>query len=323
MPPIEDRFLIVVIAIVADAALGEPGWLWNRVPHPAVLIGRWVGWLDATFNRDGDPPGARRLRGAVAAAVLTLAALLAGWLISGLFDALPLTILLEALAVAVLIAGRSLHDHVARVAAGLDGHGLAGGRAAVAHIVGRDPRSLDEPGIARAAIESAAENFADGVVAPAFWFAVLGLPGIIACKAVNTADSMIGHLSPRHRDFGMAAARLDDAVNWVPARLAAGLIALGALPAGESGEGAVRAALDDARRHRSVNAGWPEAAMAGALGLALAGPRTYATGRVEDAWMNPAGRRRAGAADIRRALRLLVWASIVHAGAYALLAIAP
>ncbi|NND50570.1 MAG: cobalamin biosynthesis protein [Rhizobiales bacterium] len=321
MPSIEDRFLIIVLALVADAVFGEPKALWQRVPHPVALMGQVIGWLDRTFNRDTAPAPERRFSGIFTVAALVLAALIAGQIIAIVLDILPLTILLEGAILAVLIAGRSLHDHVRDVAAGLAEGGLEGGRRAVAHIVGRDPNSLDEPAVARAAIESAGENFSDGVVAPVFWFALLGLPGLITYKLVNTADSMIGHRTDRHRDFGMAAARLDDALNWIPARLSGWLIAAGALCAGEDAEGAVRAMHADAVNHRSVNAGWPEAAMGGALGLALAGPRNYDGVRIDDAWMNRAGREDADIADIHRALKLLIWSSIAHGALYALLAI--
>jgi len=321
MSSIEERALVIVLALLVDAFLGEPEWLWARIPHPVVLIGRAIGGLDSALNREGAPPARRRAGGVFAIASLVLAALIAGQLLALLFELLPLTVLLQALVVAVLVAARSLHDHVAAVALGLAGGGLAGGRAAVARIVGRDPASLDAPAVARAAIESAGENFSDGVVAPVFWFALLGLPGILAYKAINTADSMVGHLTARHRDFGMATARLDDVANFVPARLAGGLIAAGALLAREDGAGAVRAMFDDAHRHRSPNAGWPEAAMAGALGLALAGPRSYGGVRVDDAWLNRGARREAGVADIRRALNLLRCALLAHGAVYALLAI--
>jgi adenosylcobinamide-phosphate synthase len=212
-----------------------------------------------------------------------------------------------ALAMGTLIAVRGLYDHVAAVAAGLE-QGLAPGRRAVAHIVGRDPASLDAHGVARAAIESTAENFADGVVAPLFWGMLFGLPGMAAYKAINTLDSMIGHRSPRYVHFGRFAAHLDDVANWLPARLSA-LLILGAalcLP-GMTPDAGWRAMWRDASRHRSVNAGWPEAAMAGALGLRLAGPRRYAGELVDDAWMGN-GRAAATPSDIRRGLRLLALA---------------
>jgi len=215
---------------------------------------------------------------------------------------LPLGILFAALAASTLIAQRSLYHHVARVAAALEQDGLVAGRAAVAQIVGRDPQALDEAGVARAAIESLAENFSDGVVAPVFWMALAGLPGGAAYKAINTADSMIGHRTPRHEAFGFAAARLDDLVNLPASRLSALLVVVAAGPAGRSAD-AWRAVMRNARHHRSPNAGYPEAAFAGALGLALAGPRVYGGVAVEDAVMGD-GRRAANAADIRAALAL-------------------
>jgi adenosylcobinamide-phosphate synthase len=219
----------------------------------------------------------------------------------------PLGWLSLGLAMSTLVAARGLYDHVSAVAAGLD-QGLAEGRRAVAHIVGRDPASLDAHGVARAAIESTAENFADGVMAPLFWGVLLGLPGMAAYKAINTLDSMIGHRSPRYRHFGRFAARLDDLANWLPARLAAFLILAAALCLpGTTPRAGWRAMLRDAPRHRSPNAGWPEAAMAGALGLRLAGPRRYAGELVGDAWMG-AGRAATTPNDIRRALRLFVLA---------------
>jgi adenosylcobinamide-phosphate synthase len=213
-------------------------------------------------------------------------------------------LLLVALAASSLLAQRSLHAHVARVAAALETGGVEAGRAAVSHIVGRDVSVLDEAGVARAAIESLAENFSDGVVAPAFWLALGGLPGGAIYKAVNTADSMIGHRTPRHEHFGWAAARLDDLLNLPAARLSALLlVAAAALTKGASAADASGAVRRDASRHRSPNAGYPESAMAGALGLKLAGPRAYAGVQVEDAFMGD-GRREATAADIRRALSL-------------------
>ncbi len=280
---------LLALALAFDAALGEPPALWRRLPHPAVLMGRAVAALDAALNSGA----ARRAKGVAATAALVVGAGAVGLAVAG---AGPWA---EVAAAAVLLAQRSLSDHVLAVARGLDA-GLAEGRAAVAMIVGRDPQALDEAGVARAAIESCAENFSDGVAAPAFWFLIAGAPGILIYKAVNTADSMIGHRTPRHEAFGWAAARLDDALNLAPARLSAALLALAALsPA------AARTAWADARRHRSPNAGWPEAAVAGALGLSLAGPRAYGGVMTTDAPLNPAGRRAATAADVRAAVGLI------------------
>lgn len=268
----------------------------------------------------------RRLAGVVALLILlgvTLAtslALVALCHLTGPFALLPLAMLAS-----TLLAQRSLYDHVARVADGLEQGGLVGGRKAVSMIVGRDPESLNEAGVARAAIESLAENFSDGVVAPAFWLGVGGLPGGALYKAINTADSMIGHKSPRHLAFGWAAARLDDLVNLPASRLTALLLTVAAALDRQADAGtAWRAVRRDARRHRSPNAGWPEAAMAGALGLRLAGPRVYGAIRVEDGWMGD-GRAEATAADIRRALTLyrraclLLWGLAAIGSAVALI----
>jgi len=240
--------------------------------------------------------------------------------------ALPFGYLLTALLASTLLAQRSLHAHVGRVAVALEGPGLAAARTAVSHIVGRDTASLDAAGVARAAIESLGENFSDGVVAPAFWMMLGGLPGAAVYKAVNTADSMIGHRTPRHAAFGFAAARLDDLLNWPAARLSALLIVgAAAITPGASAASAWRAVCRDATRHRSPNAGYPEAAMAGALGLALAGPRHYGGMLVEDAVMGE-GRREADAADIRAALDLYRRADallIALVGLFALAIIAP
>jgi adenosylcobinamide-phosphate synthase len=220
------------------------------------------------------------------------------------------TALVLVVLVAVVLAGRSLHDHVAAVATAYESAGITAGRGAVAKIVGRDPEGLDEAGLSRAAIESLAENFSDGVVAPAFWFALFGLPGLFAYKAINTADSMIGHRSPRHRDFGWASARLDDLANRLPARLSAVAIAMAAPLAGGAIAGAFRVVRADAREHRSRNAGWPEAAMAGALGVSLSGPRSYDGIVGDEPYLNEGGRVPA-VGDVRRALR-------VYTGAWAL-----
>ena len=284
---------LLIPALLLDGVMGEPKWLWSHVPHPAVLMGRLIGWCDTRFN-DGT-----RARGALVLAALVLAAGLAGWLIA----ALPLGWLWSVLLAAILLAQRSLVTHVRAVADGLR-YGVNPGRRAVAMIVGRDTSALDESGVARAAIESVAENFSDGVVAPAFWFLVAGLPGILIYKLVNTADSMIGYRTPRHEAFGWAAARLDDVLNYIPARLTAGLIALAFWSAR-----AVDVTLQDARLHRSPNAGWPEAAMAGVLDVALSGPRSYHGEMREFPFVNAGGEREIGVAEIEAAIAVLwrVW----------------
>ena len=291
--------IITAAALLIEAAIGYPAPLFRAIGHPVTWIGALIARLDAALNDD------TRARGAAALLITLAATAAAATAAQSLVHAtLPPAAALAATALlaATLPAQRSLHAHVAAVADALD-RGIPEARAAIAHIVGRDPHSLDAPAIARAAIESLAENFSDGVVAPAFWGCIGGLPGMALYKAANTADSMIGHRTPRHRNFGWAAARFDDLVNLPASRLAALWIILAAALLRDDAAGALAATRRDARHHRSPNAGWPEAAMAGALGLRLAGPRTYAGIPVDDGWMGH-GRADATAADIRRALRL-------------------
>jgi adenosylcobinamide-phosphate synthase len=283
-------------------------------------MGALVAAGDRRLNRPNWSERGRRLAGIAATALLLAANLSIGWAVQRALLSLPGGPVWLALLASVFLAQRSLYDHVRRVRLAF-ASGLPAARDAVAMIVGRDPERLDEAGVARAAIESAAENFSDGVVAPAFWFALAGLPGLLAYKAVNTADSMVGHLSERHGAFGWAPARLDDLLNLAPARLSGLLLALGAAIAGGRTGRALRAMGRDARLHRSPNAGWPEAAMAGALGLALAGPRVYAAGPVDEPFLHAEGRRDAGPADIDRALRVMIAASLLHAAGYGLIAL--
>ena len=296
--------LVVMLAFAIDVALGDPPRVYARLPHPVALFGRLAGFLEKKLNRPQRTDRARFWRGLLATTVLVALAGALGWIAQTLLAKIDFGWVIGAFLASTLIAYRSLFNHVRDVADALDAS-LGAGRAAVAHIVGRDPQSLDEAGVARAAVESAAENFSDGVVAPVLWFAVLGLPGLCAYKAINTLDSMIGHHSERYEQFGKFAARLDDAANAVPARVAGLLIVItAAIGTGTRGGRAWTAVVNDAEKHRSVNAGWPEAAMAGALGLALAGPRVYGDVHVDDAWMNETGRADATAEDIRRALSL-------------------
>jgi adenosylcobinamide-phosphate synthase len=302
----QSTFIVLTAALILDRLIGDPDWLWKKIPHPAALFGKALEFADKGFNRSGDTPLARRRNGFLSVSTLLFAAGLAGWGMHWvLAQAGSVGLAIEALIVSVFLAQKSLADHVCAVAAALKNDGLSGGRKAVSMIVGRNPDQLDEPGVCRAAIESLAENSSDGVVAPAFWFAIAGLPGLLAYKMLNTADSMIGHMNDRHRDFGRFAAKLDDAANWLPARLTGLLIcAAAALTDGAArGKTALDIMLCDARQHRSPNAGWPEAAMAGALGLALGGPRRYGADFVNEPVLNGAGRSSAEPADIFQALR--------------------
>ncbi len=285
---------LLLIALILDAVLGEPDWLWSRFPHPATLMGRCVEWLDNRLNHGQN----RRNAGILTITILTLGALI----LSLLIKVIPDAGLLEALLAAILLAQRSLTDHVSQVAVALRSS-LSEGRRAVSMIVGRDPADLDESAVARGAIESAAENFSDGIIAPAFWFLLFGLPGIVIYKVINTADSMIGYRNERYEDFGWAAARLDDIVNWVPARITGTLICLAhwSLAAWETMK-------TDAPHHRSPNAGWPEAAMAGVLGIAISGPRSYNGKMTQLPWVNAAGRKPLGPTDIDASVRVL-WQS--------------
>ncbi|MGB3865263.1 MAG: adenosylcobinamide-phosphate synthase CbiB [Xanthobacteraceae bacterium] len=304
MLPWSDTLIVVLVALAADAAIGDPDWLWRRVPHPVAIIGHAIAALDHTLNRETWSPARRKFFGIVTISLLVAAALFTGYVLEALLSRGAVGNIALGIIASTLIAQNSLYRHVARVRAAFASGGLMAARAAVSRIVGRDPRSLDEGGVSRAAIESCAENFSDGVVAPTLWLVLLGLPGLLAYKAINTADSMIGHRSDRHRAFGWAAARLDDLVNLAPARLSGLLLALAAPLAGGSIGVALKAMLRNARNHRSPNAGWPESAIAGALGIRLAGPRRYSESVVDDPWLNAAGRN-ATPADIFRALRML------------------
>lgn len=285
---------LLLIALILDAVFGEPDWLWSRFSHPATLMGRCVEWLDDRLNHGNN----RRNSGILTIAILTIGALAIGLFIKSIPDAG----LFEALFAAVLLAQRSLTTHVSEVAEALKSS-LPEGRRAVSMIVGRDPEELDESAVARSAIESAAENFSDGVIAPAFWFLLFGLPGIMVYKIINTADSMIGYRNERYEDFGWASARLDDIVNWAPARISGGLICLAHWS--KTGWDAMQA---DARQHRSPNAGWPEAAMAGVLGIAISGPRSYNGTMTNLPWVNGTGRKPLDPTDIEAAVRVL-WQS--------------
>lgn len=286
--------MTLTLALLLDAIFGEPRWLWSRMMHPAVMMGHVIGWLDRTLNTGHS----RRAKGLLAAGTLLCGAVITGLLLGMLGP------IVEILCAAILLAQRSLVQHVQAVSDALR-RSVEEGRTAVSLIVSRDCREMTPAQVSRAAIESASENLSDGVIAPAFWFLIAGLPGLLAYKAINTADSMIGYRNDRYAEFGWASARLDDLLNLIPARLTSLMIA--AL------SGTLRtwpAITADARNHRSPNAGWPEAAMARALDIALAGPRSY-DGQMRDlAWVNGTARREIGAQDIDASITMLwkVWA---------------
>ncbi|MBZ0215485.1 MAG: adenosylcobinamide-phosphate synthase CbiB, partial [Fimbriimonadaceae bacterium] len=297
------NLLIGFGALLTDRLFGYPDWLYQRVRHPVVWIGAVINYLDYVFNRDDFSPHAKRWLGLLALVVT---------LVIVLIITLPLTYFLRAtywgaiaeiILAGSLISQHSLLKHVGAVASGL-AQGLVQGRDAVRHIVGRDPDHLDESGVARGAIESLAENTSDGVVAPLFWLLAGGLPGLVLYKAVNTADSMIGYKSDRYRYFGTAAARMDDALNFPAARLSGLLFAMArALKSLSGAKASWRVMVRDADKHVSPNAGWPEAAMAGALDIRLGGPRQYDGRKVDLPWLGT-GKTDLDGNDIRSAITL-------------------
>ena len=279
----------LVFAMLLDAIFGEPRFLWDRLPHPAVLMGRLVAFLDRTLNTGND----RKSKGVLALAILCFSAAVLGSVLS------QLGWVIEIIIATILLAQKSLVDHVKAVATGLR-ISIAQGRFAVSMIVSRDTKDMTESQIARSAIESAAENFSDGVIAPAFWFLIGGLPAMLVYKFVNTADSMIGYKTKKYLEFGWASARFDDVLNWVPARISMLLIvAFAKRPIN------LKAIISEAKQHKSPNAGWPEAAMARAIDVALAGPRSYDGKLQQLPWVNETGRQNITANDVDSATRIL------------------
>jgi adenosylcobinamide-phosphate synthase len=285
---------VAIVALAIEAAVGWPDRLYRAIGHPVGLFARAIDGAERAWNR-GSEHG-RRIAGIALVILLLAVTIVIGWSIQhlALASAGRWGWIVVALLAVPGLAQRSLHDHVTPVARASASGDIPAARVAVSRIVGRDVAALDASGIARAAIESLAESFCDGVAAPAFWLIVGGLPGLWAYKALNTADSLIGHREPRWRAFGWAAARADDVANWIPARLAALLICI-------VGPGGWRTMMRDARKHASPNAGWPEAAMAGVLGLRLAGPIAYDGVMQGKPWIGD-GRPDASATDIGRAL---------------------
>lgn len=311
--------LIMIVALVIDAAVGDPKVFYRRVPHPVAVIGRIIGWFDSKLNRQSLSKNRRRGYGVVVVVALVTCTGAVGYLIVAVAVILPAPELLIGICSATLIAQNSLYRHVLSVAREMAGRDIDAGRRAVALIVGRETSELDEHGVARASIESLAENFSDGVVAPVFWAVLFGLPGLLIYKAVNTADSMIGYRNERYADFGWCAAKLDDVLNWVPARLSALAILSASLAFNPAHFGqSLRSILSTASRHRSPNAGYPEAAMAGALGVRLGGPRIYHGHSVDDAWMG-LGHPDAGVRDIQRALKIFLGSCLILAAFLALI----
>jgi adenosylcobinamide-phosphate synthase len=302
---------LALLAMLIELVVGYPQRLVDAVGHPVTWMGVLIRTLDRSLNHDSAAPDRRRAAGIVAVLCLLVIVGTITFVIGHELLRLPYGTLAIAVLASTLIAQRSLHRHVVDVAIALESGDIAEARTAVSRIVGRDAAALDEAGVARAAIESLSENFSDAVVAPAFWLFIAALPGIALYKAINTADSMIGHLTPRYQAFGWAAARLDDLVNLPASRLSALLVVgAAALHNDASAKEAWRTVWRDASHHRSPNAGYPEAAMAGALGLSLAGPRVYAGVRIDDAMMGN-GRRDAKASDVRRALALYRYADVI------------
>jgi adenosylcobinamide-phosphate synthase len=306
----------MAVAVALDALLGWPGGLFARIGHPVIWLGALIDALDRRCNRTADAPWLRRVAGVAAALVVIVLAAALAWAAQATVAFGWSRMFLLGILAWPFVALRSLHDHVAAVARPLEAGDIAAARTAVSMIVGRDPAQLDEAGIARAAIESLAENTSDGIVAPVFWGALFGLPGIVGYKAVNTLDSMIGHRTARHESFGWAAARIDDLANFIPARLTGFLFALlSARP-----QAATACMARDARAHRSINAGWPEAAMAGALGVRLCGPRSYHGVLADEPWLNASARDPA-AADLISGLKLYRRAMLLLGGLLVILAL--
>ena len=284
----------ILLALILDAFLGEPVWIWSKIPHPTVLMGRIIKWCELKYNNGIN----RKNKGILFIASMVIFFAIFGYLI----EKLPFSAIWKILIVAILLSHKSLTEHVTAVSLGLQKN-LSQGRTAVAMIVGRDTANLAETDIARSAIESAAENFSDGIIAPLFWFLIGGLPGILIYKFVNTSDSMIGYKNIQYNQFGWAAARLDDLLNWIPARLSGLLICIV-----HQNNSALNIMWRDAKLHRSPNAGWPESAMAGVLDVSISGPRSYEGVIKNYPFVNVDGKKKLTAVDIDNAVDVL-WRS--------------
>ncbi|WP_295732002.1 adenosylcobinamide-phosphate synthase CbiB [uncultured Bartonella sp.] len=296
----------LLLALLIDRSIGDPDWIWRKVPHPVAIFGAGIKWFEKRFNRKSMSSRRRKWYGLSALLILLLATFIIGFFIHMLLLQLGLAgIIIEALVASILLAQKSLVDHVGKVEKAFKQGSLVEARGAVSLIVGRETKNLDESAVCRAAIESLAENSSDGVVAPVFWYLILGLPGLFCYKLVNTADSMIGYKNERFKDFGWASARLDDVVNFIPARLTAFIVILTCrlFINRNAAEKALEVVKKDARHHHSPNAGFPECAFAGALDVKLLGPRIYSGEAVDEPFQNGSGKM-AGPDDIDRAIRL-------------------
>ncbi len=313
--------LLFVIAMVLEACFSNFQFIFRYFQHPIVTIGKFISFLDNKLNRLKRSERDRAIRGFISVVIVTSAAISFGYVIMWLSANHPFGWIVELLLLVIFLAGRELYNAVNDVRNALDIGNIEKSRSAVSEIVGRDTALLDQYGIGRAAIESLAENFADAVIAPTFWYILFGFPGLLVSKAINTMDSMIGYKTEKYKAFGMSAARLDDILNLIPARLAGGIIVLAAIFVPKANPiKAFFAMLRDSSKHRSLNAGWPEAAMAGALDIALAGPRRYSSGRIEDSWMGN-GSARVTTLDIAKALYVYLIACLINLGLILLLII--
>ena len=309
----DSHLLILVLAIVLDMLVGDPDWIWRKVPHPVVWFGQVISTLDRYLNRIRDDRQTRKNFGALAVFIMLAIAMLAGLIFSYVFGYMGVIgFAIEIVIVAISIAQKSMSDHIKNIIAPLSSGDIEGARYAVSMIVGRQTSAMNASDVTRSSIESLAENFSDGVVAPVFWYALFGLPGILMYKMLNTADSMIGHKTVEYEDFGWASAKLDDLANWLPARLSALLIAVAArISIGpKSFKDAIWTVLNNASLHRSPNAGWPETAMAGALGIVLSGPRSYGDKITHEPYLNPTGRLELTHLDLEKSCKLF-WLSCI------------
>ena len=301
----KNTLTILIIAILIDLIVGDPNWLWKWTGHPVAFFAKFI---DACENLrvNSISPTADKVSGFIVIITLTLISIFVGFILINLLSESLIGILVCTIIASIFIAQKDLYVHVKQVYRALSKKNLSESRDCVAKIVGRDTTQLDESGVARAAIESTAENISDGIVAPVFWCILFGLPGLLAYKAINTADSIIGYKNEKYKNFGWATARLDDLVNYIPSRLSGLLISACAPIVHGRIRSAISTMFKDASKHNSPNAGWPEASMAGILGIALAGPRIYPTHQEDGDWINAIGRKEVDSNDVKNALKILL-----------------